>query len=510
MDGNGISWWRRSTVYHIYPLGYCGAPRDNDFAAAPEPRLKEISRRLDSIHEMGFSALYLGPVFESTSHGYDTADYERVDRRLGTNTDLRALVDRAHAVGMRVILDGVLNHVGRDFWAFADLRRHARSSRHATWFRDVDFESDNRFADGFSYRGWEGMDSLVTLNHDEPAVVEYLLHAVEGMIAKYDIDGLRLDVAYLLPRFFLEALRRTVDMEKAEFLLLGEVIHGDYASYLDNDLLDSVTNYQGYKALWSSHNDGNYFELAHTFERLISRGGKHAGRAGNARADEGRGDEAPTTHPAPAAGRGTGGCASLCTFVDNHDVDRIASKLSEPGHLFPIHALLFTLPGVPAVYYGSEWAHAGRKSAGDEVLRPTMEEVEHRAGLPTSAPACTGSEGANGSGHRLCLGRQLRGFIRELASVRAKSEALQRGGFRVAHLSSTQLGFLREIDDVRVLVLVNAERADVRLSSLPSDLVRRGRCLFSDSSVDLATEVNSGGVAIPAFGTRIVELDRVE
>lgn len=456
MNDEVPKWWRDSVVYHIYPLGYCGAPDHNNLRDSPVSRLPAIERRLESIREMGFTALYLGPLFESTSHGYDTVDYYRVDRRLGDGDDLRRLVDRAHALGIRVMLDGVFNHVGREFWAFRHLRDHGEASPYRRWFRDVDFTADSRYGDGFSYSGWEGTDTLVTLNHDEPAVVDHLLSAVDEAVRRYDIDGLRLDVAYLLPRRFLEELRARVDALKGEFLLLGEFIHGDYDGALRAGTLDSVTNYQGYKALWSAHNDGNYFELAHTLGRLAD--------------------------------------TRLYNFVDNHDVDRVVDRLDEPGHRFPVHALLFTMPGVPSVYYGSEVGARGRKADGDRSLRPTIDAVESR-----ESTDC-----------------RLREFITELAEIRSRSRALRRGEYRPLLVRPTQFAFLRSLDREAVVVMVNADADAVRLDSLPEDVLRRGRCLFSGEEVDLAAETSgadresAGGPLVPAFGCRIVRLDGVQ
>lgn len=456
MNEGTPKWWRDSVVYHLYPLGYCGAPDHNNLRDSPVSRLPAIERRLEWIREMGFTALYLGPLFESSSHGYDTVDYFRIDRRLGDGDDLTRLVERAHALGIRVILDGVFNHVGRQFWAFRHLRDHGAASPYRSWFRDIDGTTDNRYGDGFSYRGWEGTDTLVTLNHDEPAVVDHLLGAVEEAVRRYDIDGLRLDVAYLLPRVFLEELRGRVDALKNEFLLLGEFIHGDYDGALRAGTLDSVTNYQGYKALWSAHNDGNYFELAHTLDRLAD--------------------------------------TRLYNFVDNHDVDRIADRLDVPGHRFPVHVLLFTMPGVPSIYYGSELGARGRKEDGDRSLRPSIDALE--SGAPTD--------------------ERLREFIAELATVRSRSRALRHGEYRPLLVRPTQFAFVRSLDREAVLVMVNADPDAVRLHSLPEDVLRKGRCLFSGDAVDLAAEAaggdrkSAGGPLVPAFGCRIVRLDGVQ
>lgn len=537
------SWWKESVVYHIYPLGFCGAPEVNPapgrhptptaypaagdgaasggeaasgagaasgdhVASSPEaasgngaaaPRVAaqnasqgagaaqktaaggtppgntpvstapfhEIITRLDEIRDMGFNALYLGPVFESTSHGYDTACYSRLDRRLGSNNDLRELVEAAHARDIRVLLDGVFNHVGRDFWAFRDVQQNRENSAYVNWFRDLNFNGDNRFGDGFQYHGWEGADELVSLNLDEPAVVQHLLKVATNAVREFNVDGFRLDVAYLLPLSFLRALRDRVSAIKSDAVLVGEVIHGDYQSFVAEGPLDSITNYQMYKALWSAHNDANYFELAHAVER-------QSDESASANQDAGRhGSSQQLSLPS---------ASDLYTFVDNHDVDRIASILTDPGHLFPVHTLLFTLPGVPSIYYGSEWGQPGRKAEGDRALRPPIWDV---AG---SNPA-------------------LQDFIRQLIRVRRTTPALQYGTYHTVLLTNRQYGFVRSADNQQVLVLVNLESEPVRVANISDIFLTAGRCLFSWSAVDLANETTEDmGIAIPAYGSRIVEL----
>jgi glycosidase len=224
------SWWRDAVFYHIYPLGFCGAEPRNDFQSAPVPRLELVSDHIPHMKELGCNALYLGPLFESSAHGYDTADYFKVDRRLGAEDTLRHLVDDCHRAGIRVVLDGVFNHVGREYWAFRDLREDGAASAYTDWFKDIDFGSDSPSQDGFAYQGWEGDHSLVSLNHDNPAVRQHLIQAALWMVETFGIDGLRLDVAYMLDKEFLRELAAACRSREADFWLLGEIIHGDYRS----------------------------------------------------------------------------------------------------------------------------------------------------------------------------------------------------------------------------------------------------------------------------------------
>ena len=291
-------WYEEAVFYHIYPLGLTGAPEKNDYSA-PESRLRTLWPWVDYIRALGCNALYIGPLFQSVGHGYETTDYFTLDSRLGTNEDLKAFVEYCHEKGIHVVLDGVFNHVGRDFFAFRDLLQNRENSRYRDWFCNVRFDRDNSFHDGFSYENWGGYDLLVKLNQGNPEVRQHLLDAVDFWIAEFDIDGIRLDAADVLDFGFMAALRSFADSRKGDFFLLGEVIHGDYGRWLAPGMLHCVTNYRLHKALYSGHNDHNYFEIAHTVRET--------------------------------------GRWKLYNFVDNHDVARIASKLSAKANFLPVH-----------------------------------------------------------------------------------------------------------------------------------------------------------------------------
>ncbi|MFW6388227.1 MAG: alpha-amylase family glycosyl hydrolase, partial [bacterium] len=436
--------WHDEIFYHIYPLGFCGAPPENTGErqhTSARPRIRRIEDAIPHILDLGCSAVYLGPLLESSRHGYDTADYFRCDRRLGSNEDLERLVDRLHDAGLRVVLDGVFNHVGRDFHAFRDLLEHGASSDKVDWFKNINFDQSSPEGDPFSYSGWEGNFDLVELNLDNREVREHLFAAVCWMIEEIKVDGLRLDVAYSLPQEFLRELRIVADQalsrrtgrsgeagthdgETSRFFLLGEVIHGDYGSYVADDLLDSVTNYECYKGLWSSHNDANYHEIAHSLDRQFAAGG--------------------ISENVP-----------LYNFVDNHDVDRVASVLENVRHLFPLYGLLFTIPGMPSVYYGSELAVPGKKGDGnDAALRPPWIAI--------------------GELQDPEIGEALRDFVAELASIRTGAPELRHGAFETVHVADEQFVYLRRSrgGEAVVVVAVNAsgEPATVEagLSSLPA------------------------------------------
>jgi cyclomaltodextrinase len=401
-------WAQDSIFYHVYPLGLCGAPARNDFTVAPMERLDRLTGWLGHIRELGCNALYLGPVFESTAHGYDTADYWHVDRRLGTDETLRRFVAAAHEAGLRVVLDGVFNHVGRDFWAFRDVRANGPDSSFAGWFAGLRFDARSPYGDPFAYEGWHGHFDLVELELSNPDVRNHLLAAVRSWIVDFRIDGLRLDAADVVSLDFQRELAAWCRSLDPDFWLFGEVVHGDYRKWANAEILDSVTNYEAYKGLYSSLADRNYFEIAYALNREFGPDGLYA--------------DLP-----------------LYNFADNHDQDRVASRLPGARLLYPLYLLLFTMPGVPSIYYGSEWGLRGRRRPGDDgPVRPELELPRDGAGVaePGLAPA-----------------------IRRLGALRAELPALRRGSYRQLLVAPEQLGFIRELDGRAAIVVRNA--ADV-------------------------------------------------
>ena len=392
-------WAENAVFYQIYPLGLCGAPRENDGVLSH--RLERIERWMSHIERLGANAVYLSPVFESDSHGYDTRDYRAVDCRLGTNGDLRRLTDAFHARGIRVVLDAVFNHVGRNFWAFRDVQEKKWYSAYKDWFY-VNFDGDSAWHDGFWYEGWEGHYELVKLNLRNPAVVDYLTDTVRYWIDEFDIDGLRLDVAYCLEPDFLRRLRKFADGCGRDFFLLGETLHGDYNRWMGEGLLHSVTNYECYKGLWSALNSRNLFEIVHSLKRQF-------------------GPEPWTLYK---------GRHLLC-FADNHDVTRAASILTDPKHLPLLYALVFGMPGIPCVYYGSEWGLQARKeNGGDWNLRPEIETPEWNV---------------------------LTDQIAAMARAHRESAALCWGDFQDLVLTNLQTVFRRRAGEEQVLICINAD-----------------------------------------------------
>ncbi|MCU7493212.1 MAG: alpha-amylase [Ignavibacteria bacterium] len=416
-----MHWSFDSVFYHIYPLGFCGAPKNNDFFSQPVSRLDKIYGWIGHMKSLGVNALYLGPLFESTSHGYDTADYFHVDRRLGNNEQLKNLIAALHQNGIRVILDGVFNHVGRSFWAFRDLRMNMQSSPYSSWFHGLDFSQRSPLGDPFSYEGWNGHYNLVKLNLKNHDTREHLFDAVRMWIDYFEIDGLRLDAADCIDMKFLQDLALVTKHKKKDFWLMGEIIHGDYRRWVNSQTLDSVTNYECYKGLYSSLNDKNYFEIAYSLNRQFGTGGMYRNMP-------------------------------LYAFADNHDVNRIASIIKDPVHIYPLYCLLFTMPGVPSVYYGSEWAVKGEKHHGsDDPLRPSLNLADFTNGFTP----------------------ELTKALSRLSQVRHSSKALRRGDYTQLHVSMQQFAFMRRTENETAVVVLNSSDKPVSLDlNIPS---------FSDS-----------------------------
>ena len=403
-----MSWYNEAIFYHIYPLGLTGAPKENDYGT-PVHRLNTLLPWINHIREIGCTALYIGPLFESVGHGYETTDYKKLDSRLGTNEDLTNFVKACHDKGIRVIFDGVFNHTGRDFFAFRDIQKNREHSPYVNWYCNVNFGGNTEYNDGFSYENWGGYNLLVKLNQRNPEVQNYICDVIRFWVSEFDIDGIRLDAADVLDFDFMRILRHTADEVKKDFWLMGEVIHGDYSRWVNGQTLHSVTNYALHKALYSGHNDHNYFEIAHTVKYLQNMGD-----------------------------------LDLYNFVDNHDVERIYTKLQNKAHFAPVHVLLYTLPGVPSIYYGSEFGIDGKKEKfSDASLRPAL-NLDDYADSTTKNP-CTA-------------------LIAALGKVRQGTPALSYGSYAELALTNRQFAFARDLDGMRVIVTVNNDDSDAEMN----------------------------------------------
>ncbi|HEY3451516.1 MAG TPA: alpha-amylase family glycosyl hydrolase [Myxococcales bacterium] len=447
------TWARDAVVYHLFPMGLCGAPPRNDFSSAPVPRLEALRPWIRHARELGANTILLGPVLESSAHGYDTANFGEVDRRLGTTELVQSLVGEAHGLGMKVLYDAVFGHVGRDFWAFRDVREHGASSKWAGWFKGLRFDAKSPLGDPFGYECWKGAWELPRLELKNPAVREHLFGNVDHWVRTFGFDGLRLDTADWLDLDFLEALRAHCDSLREDLWLMGEVVHGDYRKQAHPRALHSVTNYECSKGLWSSLNDRNYFEIAYALNRQFGTGGLYR--------------DLP-----------------LYAFADNHDVDRAATSLKRREDLPLLYALLFTMPGVPSIYYGSEFGLQGRRTATDDrVLRPRLTVEEAAAG---------GDAGLSRT-------------IQRLIALRQASPALRRGDYTQQQVAKEQLVFLRSSPEQTVLVGLNcgdqAATLDLALRTGGSRL----RDLAGEGP-EIAVAGGRARITIEPHGVRLLEL----
>lgn len=456
-----MSFINESVIYNIYPLGFCGAPREND--GNQQYRLDKIYDCIEHFKKLSVNAIVFNPLFESSRHGYDTIDYKRVDCRLGDNESFKKICATLHENGIKVMLDGVFNHVGRDFFAFKDVQEKKWDSPYCGWFQNLNFDGNSPLGDPFWYEGWAGHYDLVKLNLQNPDVVNHLLDAVSFWIDEFGIDGLRLDAADCVDIEFFKKLKNLCKSKKPDFWLYGEITHGDYNRWANPDALDSVTNYECYKGLYSSHNDHNYFEIAHSLQRQFSNGGIYQN-------------------------------IYTYNFVDNHDVNRIASSLKDKNHLFPIHTMLYTMPGVPSIYYGSEFGIEGKRTPhSDYELRP-----------------CLDLNNVQGADYRLFE------HIAKLGKVRLALEALKYGKFENVNIMNEKLVYKRYTDAQTVFVMFNLtdhnERVgfDSRCNAKLTDVLNGNEVFDCNGWCELDVPAYSSRILVVNDGSFKLDLDRVQ
>lgn len=438
-------WYHEALFYHIYPLGLFNCPKRNNYKLE-EHRILNVIPWINHIKELGFNALYIGPLFESYGHGYETTDYKKLDSRLGYNNDLKKIIDYAHKNNIRVILDGVFNHVGRDFFAFKDLKENKWNSTYLNWFSNVNFNNNNEYNDGFSYDNWGGFNLLVKLNHENIDVRNYILDVVSFWINEFDIDGIRLDAADVLNFKLMTDLRKLVDNLKPDFYLMGEVIHGDYTRWVNDKMLHSVTNYSLHKALYSGMNDNNFFEIAHTIRRN---------------------NDMKLSY--------------LYNFLDNHDVERIYSKLNNKNYFIPVNIMLYTLPGIPSIYYGSEFAIEGKKEKGsDYSLRPSLNLGDFK-------------------------NNEYNDFFKRLGKLKNESFVLSYGSYNELLLQNKIFVYDRILDNNQIIVAISNDSKDneIIINNPIHDkyigILYGNELIKEDNKIKINIKASSGDIYV-AFG----------
>ena len=464
-----MAWYDEARFYHIYPLGLLDAPKQNDYSE-PVHRLKKLEPWIEHVKNIGCNAIYIGPLFESVGHGYETTDYKKLDSRLGDNKDLKEFVDKCHSKDIKVIFDGVFNHTGRDFFAFKDIQKNKHNSQYLDWYCNVNFNSNTEYNDGFSYDNWGGYNLLVKLNQRNQKVKDYIAEVIRFWVDEFDVDGIRLDAADVLDFDFMKSLRAVANEVKPDFWLMGEVIHGDYDKWVNQETLHSVTNYQLHKALYSGHNDHNYYEIAHTVKRLYQMGGNRPDGL------------------------------KLYNFTDNHDVERIYTKLVNKEHFIPTHILMYTLPGVPSLYYGSEFGIDGKKEQGsDDSLRPALNIEDYKDAVTTN---------------------KFTNVIAKLGEVRSKVPALSYGYFNELVLTNRQYVFSRTLDETSVIVAVNNDDHNYGVGVAASNVseyigaISGERIPVQNGHIYINIQPNSGDVWVPnidsSFTMKTKECQKVQ
>lgn len=456
-------WYERAVFYHIYPLGLTGASKEND-KTTQEERFDQLEEWIPHIKTLGCTAIYIGPLFESVGHGYETTDYYKIDRRLGTNEDFKRFVSLCHKEEMYVIVDGVFNHTGREFFAFLDIKKNRQTSRYKDWYCNVNFNGNNEYNDGFSYENWGGFNLLAKLNQRNDEVKNYIYDVIRFWVKEFDIDGIRLDAADVLDFEFMKGLRRVANEVKEDFWLMGEVIHGDYSHWVNNEMLHSVTNYELHKGIYSGHNDHNYFEIAHTIRRLFDNNG--------------------------------GICKGLklYNFVDNHDVERIITKLNVKEHIYPVLLLLYTLPGIPSIYYGCEFGVEGKKERGSDAnLRPHIDLSEYRTKEETYI---------KGSYTKIL------DTIIALGKIKKEREELSEGEYKELLLTNRQYAFGRIKGECMTVTAVNNDEKEATITVPIPVPVKHAVDLFTGKEV----EVTDGKITLllPASDGVLVGINEIE
>ncbi|MBP3876575.1 MAG: alpha-amylase [Lachnospiraceae bacterium] len=400
-----MAWFNEVTFYHIYPIGAFDAPKRNEGAASAGSRILQLEDWIPHLKKLGIGALYIGPIFESVSHGYDTTDYFTPDTRLGTKEEFKKVFDALHEAGIRIVLDGVFNHVGRSFGPYRDVVEKKDDSPYRFWFSGLQFGWGNPLGDPCTYNTWGGDWNLVKLELGNPDVRNYLLQAVGSWMDDYGIDGLRLDTADVLHPDFIRDLNHYTKSRRSDFWLMGEFMNCANCQMMGPDLLDSITNYECWKGMYSSVNSKNYFEISYGINRQTNpQWGMYKGKY-------------------------------LYNFLDNHDQPRIASQVTDKRTLKNLYTMLLTMPGIPSVYYGSEWGMEGRKGQGAEAdydLRKPMTKEAMEAG-----------------------DQELMEHIAALAAFRKTSRALQYGSYTNVCERNEQLLYERACDGETVLIGFN-------------------------------------------------------
>lgn len=405
------SWLDDCILYHFYPLGLCGGPHENSWdwsntwnaATRPVRRIDRVLLWIEQLKKLNVNAVYFGPVLQSDTHGYNTRDFYTLDSRLGSNEDFAAVCNVLHENGIRILFDSFFSHVGRGFWAFRDVRTNMQNSKFIDWFSEIDFNRNNPCSDGFFYKTYNGNWDFPELNLDNEEVVEHIFGAIRKWVDLYRIDGLRVGLVDIINQKFLKRLRAFCSNMSAglggSLAIIGEVVNSsDFRKFVNEKKAHASTNYELYQVGYNSIKTNNLFELDYTLRRQFGIEGlfKHM---------------------------------TLANFLDNHNLSRIASLIQDKALLRLSWGLLFSLPGVPSIYYGSEW--------GFEAL--TTPETHWNVRVAFEKPEWN----------------SLTDYIQKVSSIRKKSAALKYGDYKYTFLTKEQYIFTRSSCGQTIHIAIN-------------------------------------------------------
>jgi glycosidase len=418
----------------MFPLGMLkGTPGSSQ----KYRNLTELVKWIPHLKSLSVDCVLLGPVFQSLDHGYDVVNQKQVDSRIGSNQDLKELIEKFHAEGIRVVLDAVFNHTSRSHFAYRSLIDKRQNSPYKGWYQNIKWDHTNSYGDPFCVDCWDGHASLPKLNVLNHEVWNEIQDTVNLWMDEFKVDGLRLDAADVIDMEFLGRLSDYCHCKNKNFWLMGEVVHGDYRQWLERGGLDSVTHYEGYKSLWSSFNDLNFFEIAYSLDRTSS------------------------------SDKGIYRDYNLYLFNENHDVSRLASVLKDYNHIYALHLMHYTFPGIPSLYYGEEFGMKALKRNGDDWnLRPAMNSF-----FP------------DGYGDV-----KLYEEICKYARLRLEHPCLRYGGYKQIYLQSKQFAYLRTNEEETLLIVVNSDSNPIRVTmDIPGYKMAFGSLLqCPDNGIDVS------------------------
>ena len=389
-----MAWYDGAIFYHILPGGMFPE------AQVEKSSFLRLEEHLSYLKVLGVDAVILGPLFSEDPLCYGAKDFTKINPALGTEEELCHYINLAHSMGLRVVFDEAVLFSSRAFFAFQDLLEKGEKSPYKTWYKDVDFTERAESGDAFSYSSWKELENYPLFNFDDEDLRMYIVERIKEWISRYDIDGIRLAHCPSMDIHFQKSLRYFTGQMKPEFFLLGDNKQGELARYINVETLQSVCNYDVYRAIVKAFNEKNFYELV------------------------------------SGLGKNPELLLQSNTFLENPRTDRIATVLKDRRNLYAAYTALFALPGRVALYYGAEYGLSGTKEEDeDALLSPSFTKAEYTPDAFTS-------------------------YIAKLAEIHGKNSELQNGGYKEIYLDHRLYAFLRTDENSGVLAVLNNDSMD--------------------------------------------------